>query len=185
MLQQRELRGLSVRVRAVAELLRVFLSACFGTRQSFVSGYFSLTGSLSPCSRILPGWPCVIDELTDLQVAYKKARSHIRPRATSHHEHSSAHHEPKQTPTGIFQMEPHLWRRRAPPPALECPGECSATAQVVQSSPASRTSSLDSHAAVGDLVMTGFYFYPAHKQTAPEAPRGRLAVRQSDGARLG
>ena len=28
----------------------------------------------------------------------------------------------------------HLSRRRAPPPALECPGECSATAQVVQSS---------------------------------------------------
>ena len=27
----------------------------------------------------------------------------------------------------------HLSRRRAPPPALECPGECSATAQVVQS----------------------------------------------------
>ena len=30
MLQQRELRGMSVRVRAVAALLRVFLSACFG-----------------------------------------------------------------------------------------------------------------------------------------------------------
>ena len=29
----------------------------------------------------------------------------------------------------------HLSRRRAPPPALECPGECSATAQVVQSCP--------------------------------------------------
>jgi len=36
-LQQRELRGVSVRVRAVAALLRVFLSACFGARQSFVS----------------------------------------------------------------------------------------------------------------------------------------------------
>ena len=29
----------------------------------------------------------------------------------------------------------HLSRRRAPPPALRCPGGCSATAQVVQSSP--------------------------------------------------
>ena len=29
----------------------------------------------------------------------------------------------------------HLSRRRAPPPALECPGECSATAQVVQCRP--------------------------------------------------
>ena len=29
MLQQRELRGMSVRGRAVAALLRVFLSACF------------------------------------------------------------------------------------------------------------------------------------------------------------
>ena len=28
----------------------------------------------------------------------------------------------------------HLSRRRAPPPALKCPGGCSATAQVVQSS---------------------------------------------------
>ena len=37
MLQQRELRGMGVRVRAVAALLRVFLSACFGARQSFVS----------------------------------------------------------------------------------------------------------------------------------------------------
>ena len=27
----------------------------------------------------------------------------------------------------------HLSRRRAPPPALECPDECSATAQVAQS----------------------------------------------------
>ena len=40
-LQQRKLRGMSVRARcrcAVAALLRVFLSACFGARQSFVSG---------------------------------------------------------------------------------------------------------------------------------------------------
>ena len=29
-------------------------------------------------------------------------------------------------------------RQRAPPPALECPGECSATAQVVQSSRGTR-----------------------------------------------
>ena len=39
-LQQRELRGLSVRVRAVAALLRVFLSACFGARQSFRAAPF-------------------------------------------------------------------------------------------------------------------------------------------------
>ena len=37
-LQQSELRGLSVHVRAVTALLRVFLCACFGARQSFVLG---------------------------------------------------------------------------------------------------------------------------------------------------
>ena len=37
------------------------------------------------------------------------------------------------------QNTTHLSRRRAPPPALECPGECSATAQVVQSSTSTHT----------------------------------------------
>ena len=37
-LQQRKLRGMGIHALAVAALLRVFLSACFGARQSFVSG---------------------------------------------------------------------------------------------------------------------------------------------------
>ena len=45
--QKRELRGLGVRVRAVAALFRFFfLSGCFCARPSFVFGYFFQPGSL-------------------------------------------------------------------------------------------------------------------------------------------
>ena len=52
MLQQRELRGMGVRVRAVAALLRVFLSAFFGARQSSFQVSFLQPGNSS--LRVLP-----------------------------------------------------------------------------------------------------------------------------------
>ena len=57
MLQQRELRGMSVRVRAVAALLRVFLSVCFWRssvlcfRLAFVNQESLLFGCCGPWAR--------------------------------------------------------------------------------------------------------------------------------------
>ena len=53
----------------------------------------------------------------------------------------------------------HLSRRRAPPPALKCPGGCSTTAQVVQSSPVYSVDITDTTAVknCGRPLFRGFF----------------------------
>jgi len=71
-LQQRELRGLRARAHAAAALLRVFLSACFGIRQFFVSE--------RPCSKDLKSKVRAVKSTTRVTKATQQTFNQVRSR---------------------------------------------------------------------------------------------------------